>query len=126
MEPAAAQQHPVDDPAVAGVLAVDDRPSFLAVVRELVGATPGMVMVGEASSAEEAIRLTDELKPELVLMDVSMPGLGGVEAACKIKEAHPSTIVALISTTRPEELSPKTEQCPADAVIWKNDLRPSV
>ena len=126
MEPAAHEEYRVGDPADAGVLAADDRASFLGVIRELVRATPGLVMVGEASSAEEALELVEQLRPDLVLMDVRMPGIGGVGAAYLIKAAHPSTIVALLSTTRPEDLAPEAENCPADAVIWKNDLRPSV
>jgi len=94
MEPAAHEEYRVGEPAGAGVLAVDDRASFLGVVRELVRATPGLVMVGEASSAEEALELVEQLRPDLVLMDVRMPGIGGVGAAYLIKAAHPSTIVA--------------------------------
>src|SRR5438067_1772375 len=105
MEPAALEQQPAHDPAVAGVLAVDDRPPFLEAVRELVRATRGMVVVGEACCAEQALELVGLLRPDLVLMDVRMPGLGGVRAACEIKAAHPSVIVVLISTNRPEDLS---------------------
>jgi DNA-binding NarL/FixJ family response regulator len=126
MEPAVHEPYRAGDPADAGVLVVDDRASFLEAVRELVLATPGLVLLGEAHSAEQALELVEQVKPELVLMDVGMPGIGGVGAACHIKAAHPSTVVVLISTTRPEDLSPECEKCPADAVIWKNDLRPSV
>jgi DNA-binding NarL/FixJ family response regulator len=126
MEPAANKAYEKGDSAEAGVLVVDDRPAFLEAARELVRATRGLVVVGEASSAEEALELVEQLKPKLVLMDVSMPGIGGVGAARRIKAAHPSTIVALVSTTRPQDLSRDTEKCPADALLWKNDLRPSV
>jgi DNA-binding NarL/FixJ family response regulator len=126
MEPAAYHAYTVGDPADAGVLVVDDRLSSLEAVRELVRATPGMVVVGEARGAEEALAYVELLEPELVVMDVNMPGIGGIGAACHIKAAHPSTIVVLISTTRPQDLSAECEECPADAVIWKNDLRPSV
>jgi two-component system invasion response regulator UvrY len=112
------------DPNLTSVIAVDDRPVFLSVVRDLVGATPGMVVVGEAEGGEQAVALVDALKPDLVLMDVRMPGIGGLQAARKIKAAHPSTIVALISATHPEELSSEAEDCCADALIWKSDLRP--
>ena len=83
-------------------------------------------VVGEAGRGEEAVELVDKLHPDLVLMDVCMPGQGGVEAARQIKAAHPSTIVALFSTTHPEELSCQAGSCPADALIWKSDLRPRV
>jgi YesN/AraC family two-component response regulator len=85
-----------------------------------------MVFVGEADSGEQAVTLVDELEPDLVLMDVCMPGLGGVGAAQKIKETHPATVVALISTTNPAELSRSAAECPADALIWKRDLQPDV
>jgi DNA-binding NarL/FixJ family response regulator len=111
---------------VATVLAVDDQPIFLRAVRTLIDATAGMVVAGEASCGEEAVELAERLHPDLVLMDVCMPGLGGVEAAREIKAAHPSTIVALLSTTHPEELSCQAGSCPADALIWKSDLRPNV
>jgi DNA-binding NarL/FixJ family response regulator len=111
---------------VASVLAVDDQPVFLRAVRKLINATAGMFVVGEAARGEEAVELVETLRPDLVLMDVCMPGLGGLEAAREIKAAHPSTIVALLSTTHPEELSCQAGSCPADALIWKSDLRPRV
>jgi DNA-binding NarL/FixJ family response regulator len=110
----------------AAVLAVDDRPTFREAVRRLLAATPGMVLVGEASSGEQAVELVEQLKPDLVLMDVRMPGIGGVSAARRIKDAHPSVVVALISTNRPDELPAVAEECSADALIWKRDLQPQL
>jgi DNA-binding NarL/FixJ family response regulator len=111
---------------VTSVLAVDDQPVFLRAVRELINATAGMFVAGEAGRGEEAVELAEGLRPDLVLMDVYMPGLGGVEAAREIKAAHPSTVVALLSTTHPDELACQGASCPADALIWKSDLRPNV
>ncbi len=107
----------------ASVIAVDDRPTFLDAVSKVVHATPGMVMIGEATCGEHAVELVEAMRPDLVVMDVRMPGIGGVAATRKIKAAHPSTIVALVSTCGPEELPGVSE---ADAVICKQDLRPSV
>ena len=70
---------------VTSVLAVDDQPVFLRAVRELINATAGMFVAGEAGRGEEAVELAEGLRPDLVLMDVYMPGLGGVEAAREIK-----------------------------------------
>ena len=111
---------------VTSVLAVDDQPVFLRAVRELINATAGMFVLGEAAGGEEAVELAESLRPDLVLMDVYMPGLGGVEAAREIKAAHPSTVIALLSTAHPEELSCQGGSSPADALLWKSDLRPSV
>ncbi len=111
---------------VTSVLAVDDQPVFLRAVRELINATAGMFVVAEAGRGEEAVERAESLRPDLVLMDVYMPGLGGVEAAREIKAAHPSTVIALLSTTHPDELSCRGTSCPADALIWKSDLRPGV
>ena len=108
----------------ARVLAVDDQPSFRVVVRDLVDRTNGLVLVAEAECGERAVALAQELEPDMVLMDVRMPGFGGIAAANAIKEWNPSTVVVLVSTTRPDDLSPEVEGCLADEVLWKTDLRP--
>ena len=110
----------------ARVLAADDQPAFREAVREVVEATDGLVVVGEAESGEEAIELAAELIPDLVLLDVRMPGIGGVEAARAIKAARPGAVVVLLSAIRPEELRYEAGSCPADAVVWKHDLRPGL
>ena len=65
-------------PATVGVLIVDDQPPFLVAARRLIASTPGFESVGEATSGERAVTLAAALRPDLVLMDVRMPGLGGL------------------------------------------------
>jgi DNA-binding NarL/FixJ family response regulator len=107
------------------VLTVDDQPAFLAVVRELLAATDGLEAVAEAESGERAVELVQEIEPDMVLLDVWMPGINGVWAARQIKALRPSTIVVIVSITQPDELPALVEyDVRADAVLWKRDLRP--
>jgi DNA-binding NarL/FixJ family response regulator len=113
----------VDD-ARARVLAVDDHVPFLALLRDVIGSTGHLELVGEAQSGEAAVAAARELHPDMVLMDVHMPGLGGLAAAERIKADSPATLVVLISTTHPDELVPLGRRASADAIIWKSRLGP--
>ena len=110
----------------AGALVVDDDLRFLGLLRDVVQATCHIEAVGLAESGERAVGLAHELKPDMVITDVWMPGLGGIEAARLIKTSLPSTIVVLISTTRPDELPPKADTVGADAIVWKSELEPGL
>ena len=79
------------------VLVVDDQERFRAVLRELVDGLDGMAVAGEACSGEGALEAADQLKPQLVVMDVRMPGIGGIEATRRLVAAHPDTVVMLVS-----------------------------
>jgi DNA-binding NarL/FixJ family response regulator len=107
------------------VLAVDDQPAFRSALRFLVGACRALVLAGEAESGEAAIRRVADLEPDLVLMDVQMPGMGGIAAAREIKRLSQRTVVLLVSATHPDELPPEAAGS-ADGLIWKGDLRPDV
>ena len=65
--------------------------------RQLLEHEPDFAIVGEASNGEEAVRLAKQLKPDVVVMDVNMPKLGGIEATKQIKAALPATIVLVLS-----------------------------
>jgi DNA-binding NarL/FixJ family response regulator len=80
------------------VLTVDDDATYRCLVRDVIGAMAGFDIVGEACSGEEGVSMAETLHPELVLMDVRMPGIGGVEAARRIVAgAHDHTAVVLMS-----------------------------
>jgi DNA-binding NarL/FixJ family response regulator len=87
----------VGQPSVT-VLVVDDQPPFRRAARSVVGLTPGFEMVGEAESGEEALQQVEALAPDLVLMDIQLPGMNGVEAARHVIAAHPEITVLLLST----------------------------
>ena len=110
--------------AHARVLAVDDHVSFLALLRDVIASTGHLELVGEAQSGEGAVAAARDLHPDMVLMDVRMPGLGGLAAAERIKAASPSTLVVLISTTHPDDLPQRRSRAGADAVVWKSRLGP--
>lgn len=104
------------------VLVADDQAPFRRAVRSVLDATAHFELVGEAISGEEAIALVDSLRPDLVLMDVAMAGIGGIEAARSITAAHPGTITILLSTYREEDLSRNAWTCGASAYLHKSDF----
>jgi CheY-like chemotaxis protein len=102
------------------VLIVDDASFFRDVARELIDAASGFECVGAASSGEEGIDQADRLHPDLVLMDVRMPGIGGIEAARRIRARGNPAVVVLVSadegpagSTRGDltEVVPKCKLC---------------
>jgi DNA-binding NarL/FixJ family response regulator len=114
------------NPLRARVLAADDDASFLALLHDVVGATRLLEVVGDAACGERAVELSRELEPQMVLIDVRMPGMGGIEAAKRIKASDPSTLVVLISTAHPDELPREAREGLADAIIWKSELDPEL
>lgn len=85
------------------VLTVDDQPTFHDAAHTLIAATAGFEWIGSASCGEDGVRQTERLEPDLVLMDVRMPGIGGTEAARQIASRGLPAIVVLV--TAEESLS---------------------
>lgn len=80
------------------VMIVDDEALFRELLSRTLSAEPGLEVVGQAEEGESAIRLTKEVKPDVVLMDIELPGeLDGIEAALLIKEESPETGIVILS-----------------------------
>jgi len=79
------------------VLVVDDAADTRDSIKRLLGLSIGMQVVGEASNGEDAVKKVDQLQPNVVLMDINMPGMDGISATEKICAAHPETVVIVIS-----------------------------
>lgn len=79
------------------VLVADDHPLFRSGLRALLGALPGTCVVGEATTGHEAVALAADLQPDLVVMDLQMPGLSGIEATRRILERTPSVGVLVVT-----------------------------
>jgi DNA-binding NarL/FixJ family response regulator len=108
------------------VLVVDDQPFFRGAARDVLSALPGFREVAEAASGPEAVALALELRPDLVLLDVRMPGMDGIEAARRIKAAAPGVVVVLISIEDVAGVPSAAQDCGAVALVRKQDFGPSL
>jgi DNA-binding NarL/FixJ family response regulator len=108
------------------VWVVDDQASFRLATAATVAATKDFVMAGECETGESAIELLGDGGAGIVLMDIHMPGMGGIEAARRIRAAHPDLMVLLMSTYDIEDLPSGAATCGASAYLHKEHLSPDL
>ncbi|MCG3146127.1 MAG: Nitrate/nitrite response regulator protein NarL [Gammaproteobacteria bacterium] len=102
------------------VLLVDDHPLFRRGVTQLIGAQPDFEVVGEAASGEEGVALTQTLHPDIVLLDVDMRGMGGLQALKQIKESGADTQVIMLSVSDAEMNLVTAVRSGADGYLLKD------
>ena len=106
------------------VLIVDDLDSFRRAARAVVRATAGFEVAGEAADGEASLEAVRTLEPDVVLMDVNLPGMSGTEATRRILAASPRVTVLLLSTRSAEEFAGLATECGAAAYLPKSRLSP--
>jgi two-component system invasion response regulator UvrY len=117
---------PEVEPSSVPVLVVDDQEPFRRAARVVLDRADGFELVGEAESGEDALATVEELHPQLVLMDINMPGINGIETTRRIVDAHPGTTVILLSTYLASDLPAEAKTSGAVAYLNKEDLTPRV
>lgn len=115
----------MDDPAVS-VLIVDDQAPFRRAASAVVRLTPGFAVVGEAESGEGAVEMVGALKPLMVLMDINMPGMNGIEATRRITADFPHVMVLLLSTYQADDLPADAASSGYAEYINKDEFGPNV
>ncbi len=106
------------------VVIVDDQEPFRLAARMVVELTDGFEVVGEAETGEDAVTMAADLQPDLVLMDVNLPGINGVDATRRILSASDTVVVLLLSTYEEAEYAPRAAECGAAAYIPKSAFGP--
>ena len=108
------------------VWVVDDQASFRLATAATVAAMDDFIIAGECETGECAIELIPDGSTGIVLMDIYMPGMGGIEATRRIHAAHPDLMVVLMSTYDIEDLPAGAADCRAAAYLHKEHLSPDL
>ena len=106
------------------VLIVDDQESFRSAARLVVELADGFEVAGEAQTGEEGVRLVDEIEPNLVLMDINLPGIDGLEATRRIALTHPGVRIVVLSTYDASDYETRALAAGAVAFLSKSDFDP--
>ena len=108
------------------VLIVDDQATFRSTARTVVLLADGFTVAAEAESGEDAVETAQRVHPDLVLMDINLPGINGIEATRRIVEHWPDTVLVLMSTYTAADLPADAADCGARSYVHKEDLFPDV
>jgi len=109
-------------PSPAHVLVVDDSPLMRRMVRDLLESEPGFRIVGEAENGREAIQKAKQLQPDLVVLDLGMPVMNGLEAASGIKRAVSDVRIILFTLYGDADVERTARSLRIDAVVSKENL----
>jgi len=105
------------------VLLVDDNPEFLEVAADFLSQHPGMEIVGLARSGRQALQMAAELSPHLVIMDLSMPEMNGLEATRRIKTLPPpAPYVVILTLHEGAEFRSSAQGAGADNFVTKSEF----
>jgi CheY-like chemotaxis protein len=112
------------DRASVRVLTVDDQAVFRRVAHEVISATEGFEPIGEAASGEDAFAAVERLRPQLVLVDVRMPGIDGIEVARRLVSDHPDVVIVLISVEESVDMPSAARLGRMVPLVRKQDFGP--
>lgn len=121
-----AEEAVINEQATVRVLIVDDQPPFRAVARTVVTLASGFEVLTEAETGEDAVAQATMHHPDLVLMDINLPGISGIEATRRIVAEHPHTTVVLLSTYDADSLPADALDCGAARYVHKEDFGPDL
>ena len=110
--------------ATIRVLIVDDQVPFRRAAQAVVESTDSFQVIGAVATAEAALTAVADLVPDLVLMDVNLPGMDGVQASRRLRESHPQVSVILLSSYDEAEFADLTADCGAAAYVPKSAFGP--
>lgn len=108
------------------ILLVDDHQLIIDGLRGFIETNPNYIVVGEANNGNEAIRLAEVLKPDVILMDIEMPEISGIQACQEIKRLHPHMKVVIVSMHNEKQLIKKLIEQGADGYLLKNSSKDDV
>ena len=114
----------VPEVSVVRVLVVDDQAAFLRAMTSVVEETHGFEVIGQASSGEESLGVAAERLPDLVLMDVNMPGIDGLETTRRLRAGDCPPVVVLLSTYDEDAGVHFVAECGAAAYVTKSEFGP--
>jgi DNA-binding NarL/FixJ family response regulator len=104
------------------LLIADDDPGFRKLIRRLLETERDAVVVGEAGDGEEAVRLAQELHPDVILMDIAMPRVGGLEAIQRAKAERPDAKVVVVTVHDEDAYRKAAADRGADAFVLKKKI----
>lgn len=107
----------------ATILLIDDHPMLRTGVKQLISMAPDITVVGEASNGEQGIELAESLDPDLILLDLNMPGMNGLETLDKLREKSLSGRIVVFSVSNHEEDVVTALKRGADGYLLK-DMEP--
>jgi DNA-binding NarL/FixJ family response regulator len=109
-------------PSEIGVLVADDEPLFVEMIRAMLSAEEGIEVIATAPNGRAAVRLADDLDPDVILMDVSMPIMDGIDATARIRERNPHACVLILTGgTAPADVD-RARKAGAAAYITKDRI----
>jgi len=106
------------------VITVDDQPMFRDAARAAIGRTPGFELVGESGEGEAALGLARREDPDMVILDVRIDGMDGIETTRRLSDDDPSRVIVLVSSADLGGLSGLAASCGAAALVDKRWLTP--
>lgn len=105
------------------IFVIDDTDMMRMLVRQFLERNDKTLIVGEASDSDEAMKMVKETNPDIVLLDMNLPGISGVEVARKIKSILPTTRIYLFSAYEVSDYREMDLDLPIEGFIQKSDLK---
>jgi DNA-binding NarL/FixJ family response regulator len=104
------------------ILLVDDHPLIRRVVRGIIEESPDLEVVGELNDGQEFIEFLEQGAPHLVILDLSMPRVGGIAATRKVKASHPQVKVLILTMHKDREYLDQARSAGAEGYLLKEDM----